>query len=532
MASTGLVLAVDLGSSGVKVAVVDDTGAVRAVVGEPLATRLSSDGGAEQDPAQWWQAIGRCSRRAVAAAGVPGSDIGVVAVTSQYNSTVAVDATGQAVAPAVMWMDTRTAAHHPFAARSADEQQRLARRWVERHGLPPGGGDVLGQMAFVRDRWPAAWAAAAALVQPVDHLLARLTGVVAASPNSAFPLLLVDNRRWGTAVYDDEALAEVGDLATRLPALRPFGEPRGAVTPVAAEHLGIAAGAVAVAGTIDTATSAIGAGAVAESSCGVVIGTTAVVLAHLDAMRTDLAHAISAAPSPVPGRYAVIAENGIGGKALDVAVNQLLGGEAHGSPERRFDEALAEAASSPPGSGGVVFAPWLVGAMAPRFDHHQRGAYLGLGLGSQRADLLRAVLEGVALNLARLVPHVRALAGPASTAVRFGGGGAASPLWGQILADVLGVQVHRLADARATNCRGAALVALAETGRVPWDALPHLVQVAEVHEPQPTAQRTYAPLVELLDEYQALTAPFVRRLSRLGRSTPPAIDPSRENPSP
>jgi xylulokinase len=501
-----------------------------------LTTVLTPGGGAEQDPNEWWDALGRCSRRAIQQAGVAADDIGLVAVTSQYTSTVAVDAAGKAVANAIMWMDGRTGAHHPFGRSTPAAQRDLMACWVERHGMPAGPGDVLGQMAFIRDCWPEVWRRAAALVQPVDHLLARITGVLAANQNTAFPLLLVDNRVWNTSEYSDELIARSGVDASRLPALQPFGVPRGTVTADAAEHLGITTAAVAMGGTIDTTTSAVGTGAVGSTDRAVMIGTTAVVLAHVDAKREDLAHAITSAPGPVPGRYALIAENGVGGKALDVFVNNVVypdDGLTAERPVDAFDRVIAAAATVPAGANGVLFLPWLVGSMAPEFDRHQRGAFLGLGLGSNRADMARAVLEGVALNLARLVPHVTAVAGCGDVPIRFGGGGAASSLWGQILADVTSSAVHRLADPGFTNCRGAALVALAESGAVEWADIPSLVSVAEVHEPHPVAVQRYAPLVAAFDEYQHLTSPFFRQLHRTVRQQPaPSSEPVPQEATP
>lgn len=533
---TRSVLAIDLGSSGVKVAVVDPEGAVRGGRAEGLATLYTPGDGAEQDPSTWWEAIGRCSRSVLRATGTAPADIGLVAVTSQYTSTVAVDEVGRPLANAVMWMDARTGAHHPFGSRPAAERGALLEYWVERHGMPAGPGDVLGQMAFIRDCWPEVWHGAAALVQPVDHLLARITGVVAANQNTAFPLLLVDNRVWGTAEYSDELLTAADADASRLPALQAFGEPRGHVTAAAADHLGITTAAVAMGGTIDTTTSAVGTGAVGSTDRAVLIGTTAVVLAHVGGKREDLAHAITSAPSPVPGRYALIAENGVGGKALDVFVNNVVypdDGLAAARPDDAFERVVAAAATVRAGANGVLFLPWLVGSMAPEFDRHQRGAFLGLGLGSNRADMARAVLEGVALNLARLVPHVTALAGCGDVPIRFGGGGAASSLWGQMLADATGATVHRLADPGFTNCRGAALVALAEAGDVDWADISALVQVAEVHEPDPATARRYAPLVAAFDDFQHVSAPFFRQLHRTLRQQPaPSSSPAPQEATP
>jgi len=162
----------------------------------------------------------------------------------------------------------------------------------------------------------------------------------------------------------------------------------------------------------------------------------------------------------------------------------------------------------------VLFMPWLVGSMAPEFNPHLRGGFVNLGLESNRADMARAVLEGVAGNLARLLPHVAALAGSQPNAVvSFGGGGAASALWGQMLADVNGVVVRRMADPRYTNARGAALVALAEAGERDWDDLTDTLATAQIHEPDAALTERYRPLIAALDELHALAGPVLRSLN-------------------
>ena len=520
------VLAIDLGTTGVKVAVVDERGRVVAGAGATFPTTYGADGAAEQDATAWWAAIGSCARRVVAEAGGP-TAVDLVAVTAQYMSLVAVDARGEAIAPVVMWMDRRGAAHHP--SRQWDDAAGLdaLMAWIDRHGIPTGGGDSIGQLAFVRSEWPQVWAAAAAFVQPVDHLLARLTGVVAATQNSAFPLLLTDNRTWGELRYDDELIARCGlpadELIARLPRLVPFGEPRGELTAAAAEHLGLRDGVVVAGGTIDTTTSAVGTGAVGAGRLGVVIGTTAVVLAHLGARSHDLANGITSGPSPVPASSVVIAENGVGGKALDAFVTNLVAaadGLTELSPATGLDPfaaVLEQAAGAPAGANGVLYAPWLVGAMAPSFDPLVRGAFVGLGVSTSRADLARAVVEGVACNLARLVPHVAALTGTAAGAdgvserpIVLGGGGAASALWGQVLADATGRRVRRLAEPRFTNVRGAAFVALAEQGRIGWDDIDALLVVESEHLPDAARHRLYARQTAALGALQEHLGAFHR----------------------
>jgi xylulokinase len=208
-------------------------------------------------------------------------------------------------------------------------------------------------------------------------------------------------------------------------------------------------------------------------------------------------------PSPLPGSWFVMAENGVGGRALDLWLRVL---------DQPFDAAERDAASVAPGADGVLFLPWLSGSISPASDGRMRAGFVNMGLDTTRAAMTRAVYEGVALNAAWLLPHVATLAGQAWTTIRFGGGGAQSALWGQVLADALGVTVERLADPSTTNARGAALLAHAQLGHIAIDDIPALIDVAAVHEPDPQAHATYARLLEHFVDFHTTAAPFYARL--------------------
>ena len=170
-------------------------------------------------------------------------------------------------------------------------------------------------------------------------------------------------------------------------------------------------------------------------------------------------------------------------------------------------EAFAAAASVPLGSDGAGFLPWLIGSMAPSMHDEIRGAFVGLGLEHDRRHAIRAAAEGVALNLAWLRPVVEGFTGHTVTHLPFGGGGASSPLWAQILAEAMGVPVHRLAEPRATNARGAAFLALSDLGLISLADVPSLLEVAQVHEPTETGRLTMASaLARLTSMHAALVA--------------------------
>lgn len=505
------VLAIDLGSTGLKVAVVDGAGNVVAGAGEVLPVIFTADGGVEQNPNEWWAALGRCARRAVSESAIDSRDISLVAVTSQYTSTVAVDAAGVPLANAIMWMDGRGHRHNP-----ASGDPSTVPRWLEVHGMAPSGNDDIGHVSFIRAEWPAVYASAAAFVEPMDALSARLTGIVTATQSTMFPMLAVDNREWGATAYSDELLAMSLVDPAKLPRLVPLGSPRGPLTSAAAEHLGVSPSAIVAGATIDSVTSCVGTGAVDSTRCGLIVGTTSVMATHVDSKRTDYAHGLTTAPSPLPGQYFLVAENGIGGKALDVFVNQMvyaddgLGGDR---PIDAYEKVLAVAADVPAGANGVMFLPWLIGSMAPGFARRTRGGFVNLGLATTRSDMGRAVLEGVAMNAAWLLPSVATLAEQDYAEVTLGGGGAASPLWGQILSDCFGVPVRRLANARTTNAHGAALLALAEQGHVRLDEIDAMLAVAQIHDPDPVTHAAYRHLVAALVDFHDRVAPFYESLT-------------------
>ena len=472
------VLAIDLGTTGLKVAIVRDDGAVVALAGRPIAMQYVVGGGVEQDAHEWWRLIADASREALSTSGTNPAAIDAIVCTSQYMSVVPVAANGVPVGPAIMWMDRR-GAEHTRTLRRGDNLSV----WLDHHGLAPFGADDLTHIALMRHESPDVYARAAAFVEPVDAITARLSGEVTANQNTAFPLLLIDNRSHGVTTYDTDLVTRADIDPATLPRLVEMGSVVGHLSHAVAHELGLRAGTAVLSGTIDSTTSAVGTGALSPDRCGVVIGTTSVAVSHVPTKRADHARALMTAPSPIGTQHVVLAENGAGGKVLD-HIAGLLGSTAAAL--------IAAAAEAPPGCDGTMMLPWLVGAMAPSPDSSARAGFVGLSLGTTQAHLARAVLEGVAINMATLLPAVEKFVGSTYTDVSFGGGAAASALWGQILADACGRTVHRVAEPRATNARGAALLAMHQLGILAIDDLPRLIPVAQTHEPSAGSEAVFA----------------------------------------
>lgn len=486
---TDCVLAIDLGTGGPKVALVDATGDTLAWRSRPVHTATIDGGGAEQDPEEMWSAVVAACRDTLSAVN-PLPRISAVAVTSQYMSTVPVTADGLPTGPCILWMDTRGAAHNLTLLN--DESFML---FLDRHGLIPlpSGNDNIAHAHVLRTFHPEAYERADALVEPMDYITGRITGRVCATQSTVFGQLVCDNRQWGAVDYDPELVAATGLDPDKLAPLVPLNGVMGEVSARAARELGIPAGTPVVPGTIDSITSAVGSGALGPEHGSVIIGTTSVLVSHVAERGGDLTSGVLTVPSPVPGMYYVMAENGLGGRVFEWA-QRFLG---YDGPET----ALLDAAGVPPGAAGAQFLPWLLGSIAPSPNDDVRGAFVGLGLQHDRAHAARAVLEGVALNLAWLLPHVEGFVGAPFGHLAFGGGGALSPLWAQMLADATDREVHRLHEPRATNARGAAFLAFADLGVVSLDSVPSLLRVQDVHSPDPANRdvmdRALARLVKL-----------------------------------
>ncbi len=215
----------------------------------------------------------------------------------------------------------------------------------------------------------------------------------------------------------------------------------------------------------------------------------------MSAHRVDLDHEVLSMPAPLPGRHVVMAENGIAGRAVERALEVLSPGPA--STDERFAELERALGESRPGAGGLLFLPWLAGSMSPAASTDMRGGYLGMSLQTERADLLRSTVEGVARNLRWLQPAVTALCGTTATEIVFAGGGARSEGVAQVLADVLGLPVLVPEHPEVAAARAVGAVALAHTtGADPT----HLdARIVRRHEPDVSSRPVHDRLQPIFE---------------------------------
>jgi xylulokinase len=520
--STGdYILAFDLGTSGLKVAVTTPWGEIVGSAVERYPLHVLGGGGVEQDPEDWWNAIVRGTRRILGETGVdPGRVVGV-ACSAQWSGTVPVDERGRPLMRAIIWMDSRGAEQIHRITRGFPAVQgyglgRLA-AWIRRSGGAPGhsGKDAIGHILYVRDRLPDLYRRTHKFLEPRDWVNFQLTGHLVSSFEAATLLWVTDTRDVHAVRYDDHLL-RIADLdRDKLPDLVPTTTVLGTLRPEAATALGLPQTVRVVTGAPDIMASAIGAGTVADFDAHLCIGTSSWLVCHVPYKKTDLFHNLASVPSAIPGRYLLANEQESAGVCLAELQNNVLfppnGSAPPGAAEDPYAVMLAMAAGVSAGSDGLIFAPWVNGERTPVDDRTVRGGFFNQSLGVTRGHLVRAVLEGVAYNSRWLLSYVERFIGRRLEAITTVGGGARSELWCQIHADVLDRVVRQAGEPVLASARGAALQASVALGYLRWDEVSGTVPIAREFEPDPARRRVYDTLFpEFVNLYRSTRKIYAR----------------------
>ena len=496
--SDELCLSIDLGTGGPKIGLVSLDGEVLAYELHAVETTYTSEGGATQDPALWWTLIGDTTRRLMSRADVSKDRVKAVAVTGQYASTVPVDVNGEPTGPCSMWLDMRGRefARKAIGGPIEGYNPRKILPFVRKSGggPSPSGADPIGQILYLMNREPAIMGATRWMMEPVDYLTMRFTGVASATHASRLASWLTDNRALTRYEYDDQLLRIVGIEQRILPPLQPIGTVVGTVTRDVADSLGLSSDTIVITGVPDLHAAAIGSGGTALYETHVALSTTSWISCPVPKKKTDAIHSIAAIPGLTNDSYLIIDNQETGAKSLEWLRDVLAG---TGTP-MRYDEMTALAATSAPGANGVLFTPWLAGERSPIGNKHLRGGFTNLTLTTTTADLVRAVLEGVAANSAWLLGYVEKFAGRELTPLRLLGGGAQSVEWCQIYADSLNRVVEQVPDPMVAQLRGAALLAAINLGR-------HRLEDVAGLRPR---GRTFTPNVDVSELYAVRRTQF------------------------
>ncbi|HEY3246439.1 MAG TPA: xylulokinase [Phycisphaerae bacterium] len=496
-------LGIDIGTTGAKALLIDTNGAVIASATTEYPLHMPRPLWAEQDPRDWWQATVASIRQLLTTEGVSTDRIGAVGLTGQMHGLVLLDARGEVLRPCIMWNDQRT----------AGECARITEKIGGAELLRLTGNPVLPGFTAPKILWvcahePDVYARVSRVLLPKDYVRYRLTGAFASDVSDASGTSLFDVGRRG---WSDAMLAALEIPRAWLPEVSESTVASAHISARGADETGLRAGTPVVAGAGDQAAQAVGTGITSEGIVSVTLGTSGVVFAASQQYRIEPQGRLHAFCHAVAGTWHVM------GVMLSAAGSFRWFRDALGEIERiRAAEAgrdpyelLTEvAASAPPGCEGLLFLPYLSGERTPHPDPNARGVYFGLTLRHGKAHLARAVLEGVAFGLRDSLELVRGLGLPIKE-VRASGGGARSPLWRQILADVFNTELTTI-NVTEGAAYGAALLAGVGAGELPnvAAASQHVVRVTGRTVPS-TAAPIYAEAYQhYRDLYPALKPRF------------------------
>lgn len=479
-------LGMDVGTTGVKTLLVDETGRILASAVEEYPMYTPRPQWAEQDPADWWQAAIRSLRRVLRESGVNPGDLSSLGLTGQMHGMVMLDAQGEVLRPCIMWNDQRTAAQCEWIMSTVGRE-----RFLDLTLNPALPGFTAPKVIWTRENEPEVYARAAKVLLPKDYIRFKLTGVYATEVSDASGTVLLDvpRRRWS-----DEVLEELGIPREWMPACYESPEVSGRITAEVAELTGVPVGLPVVGGGGDQAASAVGTGVVEPGLVSVTMGTSGVVFAYTDEPSRDPEGRLHTFCHAVPNKWHVMGVTLSAGGSFRWFRDTLALEEkdvARLSGVNVYDILTAEASGAPVGSEGLLFLPYLTGERTPYPDPNARGTFMGLTLRHDKRHMVRSVLEGVAYSLRDCIELFRDLAIPIQQ-VRAVGGGARSQVWRQILADVFGAEIVTI-NVTDSTAYGAALLAGVGAGVYASvsEACAATIRIVDRIEPQAGHQAIY-----------------------------------------
>lgn len=511
-------LGIDLGTSAVKVLLVDEGGAVRGSGSAEYPVRRPRPGCAEQDPAEWWRATGEATRQAVSWAGKDARIVGI-GVSGQMHGTVLLDEREQPLAPAIIWADQRS-----WRQVAAITEAVGAARLVELTGSPVAAGFQAATIRWLMEERSSLWWRTKTVLAPKDELRRRLTGEMATDPSDGSGTLLLD-ARWRD--WSPEVLAALEIDVAKLPPVKPSVEVAGPLTAGAGEELGLPAGTPVVVGAGDAASGLLGAGIVEPGTMLFSLSTGAQVMVPARGVHPDpegRTHCFCSALEPsatAPGWYQMGATlvAGMALRWLRDEMMQLAGGDA-------YERMSGWAAEAPLGSDGLLFLPYLAGERTPHMDARARGAFLGLTAGHGRGHLVRSVMEGATLAAADAFAVLREQGSEPERMV-MAGGGARSPFWRQMAADIFGLPVHALATADQAAMGAALLAASGVAGADPVRTAREWASYGPALEPDRGRHARYAALAALFREAYQPTLELSYKLGAFRGREEKMIEPRR-----
>lgn len=435
-------IGIDLGTSSVKLLLMQQDGKLLSSISKEYPVSYPKPGWSEQNPEDWLRQTLAGFAELLSSEHADKSRIRGIGIGGQMHGLVALDQNDQVIRPAILWNDGRTEQETAFLNTEIGKIQLS-----EYTGNIAFAGFTAPKLLWMKKHEKEKFETINKIMLPKDYLVYMLTGAFTTDVSDASGMLLLDvkNRQWS-----EEMLAICGIQEQMLPAVHESYEISGYVKTEILESLGLAGSIAVVAGAGDNAAAAIGTGTVENGSCNISIGTSGTLFVASDTFRIGENNAIHAF-GHANGKYHLMGCMLSAASCLKWWLEDILNTEDY-QGEQKDIKGL--------GDNPVYFLPYLMGERSPHNDPNVRGAFLGLGMDTTRTQMLQAVLEGVAFALKDSLEIARSL-GIEIEKTKLCGGGAKSPIWQEILANILDLNVELLETEEGPALGGAILAAVA-----------------------------------------------------------------------
>jgi len=496
---------VDLGTTAVKVALIDERGRTQATSTQEYALQTPAPLVVEQDPEVYWQAFTRGLSAVLNASGARPADIVALGVSAQGETLLAVDGAGRPLRPAIVWMDNRAQAEaDELAAALSNERVHAVTGQVSMLPMWPAA-----KILWLRRHEPEVFRRTAKFLLIEDYFLHRLAGAYVAEGS-----LLCSTTYWDlrTKRYWPDMLAALGIGEERLPEVVEPGQVIGPLRSEAAAELGLDPRTLVATGALDQACGAIGVGNFRPGIFSECTGSNVTVVTVVDRPTIDPHRELPCFYFGLPDTYMMHAFSMTGGMVLRW-FRDGFGREELAAGGDAYERLVRAAAAVPAGAEGLVLLPHFQGAGPPESNPRARGVLYGLALHHSKAHVTRAILESIAMIVHRMIDAVRAM-GIEVSEIRCLGGGAKSGVWNQIKADVNRLPVLTMKNTEDAACLGAAILAGVGAGVWPSvaEAVALSVECEKRYEPDPAAATVYAEAYRTYRElYDALLPVFANR---------------------
>ncbi len=507
------ILAIDHGTSGAKTAIVSTRGDVVDWAFQDVKLYLDKGGKAEQDPAEWWDAIKATTKKLIDKGSVPVDTIVGVCNTSQASGTVAVDKDGTHLMNSMIWMDTRGSyimeRHHKGLIKVSGYNLFKLLKWIGITGGGPtrSGKDPIAHILYIKEQMPEIYKNTYKFLEPQDFVNLKLTGKIAASYASIHLHWMTDIRDIYNIKYSIPLMKMVGVEQDKFPELMNSTDVLGPVLDSVADELGLRRGTKVVMGAPDLWAAAVGSGAVNNFEGHICIGTSDWLVCHVPYKKTNAPQNLASVPSAFKGKYLLLDEQELAGGCLQFLRDKVLYHKDELLKEERvpdvykiFDK-MAERVD--PGSNNLIFTPWVFGERTPVDQHALRGGLNNLSLEMSREHIIRAIFEGVAYNVKWLLFYAEKFIKQRFQWLNIIGGGANSNIWCQIFADVLDRPIRQVAQPIQANARGAAFIAAVGLGFIKEEEIGQCIKISNEYKPNPANRAVYDKLFkEFLEIYK------------------------------